>query len=273
MWVRHISIERFVHVLLFCFAFASTGTISDFMTANEHGFLTSWGLAVALGFGLVAVSMMLAGASMEDAETFRGILAGVIVVACMSATVQTMAYHEHANNWLVASVLGVGFPLVECVLAFGVALHDASEKRKRVLHVRDDIQRRISESVGDAMADIDLSQVRSHIEQRVDAIIRQQVDIVVDSMGLVQSVNVVNSSDNLSLTTDNNAVDKVDTPVDNETIDAPEVDSDNPEETIYNFATWQIQQNGKVNQSEIARLTGFSRPTVKKYVNGLAKVR
>ena len=178
------TIEKFVHALLFCFAGASVGTISEFLLANAHNQLTSYGLAVALGGGLVAVSIMLAKTDMSDRQAFFGMLAGVIVVAVMSATLQVMAYHAHGQAWFTAAVLGIGFPLVECVLAVGVALHDAAEKRRRVMGVRDGIRQRISEAVGDSMRDIDVSKVRGHIEKRVDGIIRQQVDMVINQMGI-----------------------------------------------------------------------------------------
>ena len=50
----------------------------------------------------------------------------------------------------------------------------------------------------------------------------------------------------------------------------PPINTDDPEGTIKAFAHWQIEKNGKVNKAEIARITEFSRPTVAKYVNGLA---
>jgi hypothetical protein len=52
----------------------------------------------------------------------------------------------------------------------------------------------------------------------------------------------------------------------------PEVNPDDPRATVKAFATWQIETDGRINQSEIARITSLSRPTVSKYVNGLAKV-
>lgn len=181
---QHLKLNTFVHILLVCFALASVGTIAEFFLVNGHNWLTSYGLALALGFGLVLISIMLASTEMENRPAFLGMLTAVIVVATMSAIVQSMSYRAHVTGWGVAVILGVGFPLIECVLALGVSLHDAAERRKRIYNVRNTIQQRISESMGDAMAEIDVSRVRGYIERRVDGIIRQQLDVVIANMGL-----------------------------------------------------------------------------------------
>lgn len=212
-FTKHLTIETFVHALLVCFALASVGTIGEFFTSNGHNALTSYGLAAALGFGLVAVSIMLGRTDMSDKTAFMGMLAGVVVVAAMSATVQTMSYHNHVGGWEVASVLGIGFPLVECVLALGISLHDLAQRRQRAFAVRDSIQQRIGDAVADSMAEIDVSRVRSHIADRIDGIVLAQVDDVIASMGL--SVDTEGHSSDVSGNVANeslNAIERHDEP-------------------------------------------------------------
>lgn len=177
---KTFTIEHFVDLVMAIFALASVGNIAEYMVVHDHNPVTSYGVAGALGFGLVAVSVLLARIPPSDTSTFRFMLAATIAFGLLSGTMQFLAYWEHGQNMITAAIQGFGFPLIgECLLAVAMSIYTEAQKRKRLLASDDAMNERINEFVNSSLDDVDLSKMTKYIEQQVGLIVRSRIDNIV----------------------------------------------------------------------------------------------
>lgn len=197
-----LSIENFVHGVMVVFAIASISNIANYLSSHDHNAVTSYGLGIALGGVLVAVSIMLTHVDYDnERKTFLGMLATVITVGLLSGTVQMWSYAHGADISFSSVLMGYGFPIVgEGVLAVACSIYTAAEKRKRIRNATDGTQERIAEAISEALSDIDTSKVHKFVERKVDAIVRAQVDAVASQL-IPPAITVVENDPKL-LTTD-----------------------------------------------------------------------
>lgn len=191
---KTFTIEHFVDLVMAIFALASVGNIAEYMVVHDHNPVTSYGVACALGFGLVAVSVLLARIPPSDTSTFRFMLAATIAFGLLSGTMQFLAYWEHGQNMITAAIQGFGFPLIgECLLAVAMSIYTEAQKRKRLLASDDAMNERINEFLNQSLDDVDLSKMTKYIEQQVGLIVRNKIDNIVQQR-IVQTAPVVQSS-------------------------------------------------------------------------------
>lgn len=191
------TIEHLVHLVMCVFAVASIGNVSEFLLSSGHNPFTAYGVGLALGLGLVAISVMLTRADIGDRPTFFAMLSATLAMGLLSGTVQTLAYYAHTPNQLTAALQGYGFPLIgECLLAVAAALYAASERRRRAAMADEDMEERINDALSQALADIDLSSASKYIERQAAAILRAKMDaITAKRMGGIQRVPVHGAAD------------------------------------------------------------------------------
>lgn len=175
-----LTIEHVVHAVMIVFSIASGGNVAEFMQGGGHNDLTSYGIAIALAGGLVAVSIMLTRVDVNERKAFWAMLLSTVAVGILSGTIQMMAYLEHGSGMASAIFLGYGLPLVgECLLALATALYSASERKRRAANSDDAMEERINTALSDALADIDVSAVSSYVEQQAMQIMRVKMDQIV----------------------------------------------------------------------------------------------
>lgn len=174
------TVEHLVDLVMVVFALASIGNVSEYMVAAGHNVVTAYGVGIALGLGLVAISVMLARVSTDDGRTFYSMLAATIAVGLLSGTVQALAYYNHSANVWTACLKGYGFPLVgECLLAVAMAMHTASERKRRARLADDGMEERINDAISDALANIDIAGMQSYIEKQAGLILKHKMAEIV----------------------------------------------------------------------------------------------
>nr|AGC72353.1 hypothetical protein [uncultured bacterium A1Q1_fos_2004] len=174
------TIEHLVDGVMVVFALASIGNISEYMKGHGHNPVTAYGVGIALGLGLVAISIMLARTPTDDRRTFGSMLAATLAVGLLSGTVQALAYYEHTANIWTACLQGYGFPLIgECLLAVAMAMHTASERKRRARLADDGMEERINDAISEALANIDISGMQAHIEKQAAVILKHKMAEIV----------------------------------------------------------------------------------------------
>lgn len=174
------TIEHLVDGVMVVFALASIGNISEYMGGHGHNPVTAYGVGIALGLGLVAISIMLARTPTDDRRTFGSMAAATLAVGLLSGTVQALAYYEHSANLWTACLQGYGFPLVgECLLAVAMAMHTASERKRRARLADDGMEERINDAISEALAGIDISAMQAHIEKQAGLILKHKMGEIV----------------------------------------------------------------------------------------------
>lgn len=174
------TIEHLVDGVMIVFALASIGNISEYMKGHGHNSVTAYGVGIALGLGLVAVSIMLARTPTDDRRAFASMAAATLAVGLLSGTVQTLAYYDHTGNVWTASLQGFGLPLVgECLLAVAMAMHTASERKRRARLADDGMEERINDAISEALANIDISGMQAHIEKQAGLILKHKMAEIV----------------------------------------------------------------------------------------------
>lgn len=201
------------------FAALSLSNIEAFFhTIHPHG-IASWIAGVALGSILVILAALLARSETNFRDrgyiTLLAVTAGLTVI---SGLIQGAAYAAYLPT-IAAYALGLALPgFGELGLALAVAEYNAAEKRRRAAVADAGFENRINEAISDALADIDVSSAKRHIERQAAAIIRHKMDgIVADRIGDVSG----NDKPAISDSTDSSRL----TPIDGHQI------SDNPEFT------------------------------------------
>lgn len=171
---RWLTIEHLVHGVMVVFALASVGNLVEFMS-HGHNAITAWGVGLALGGGLVAVSIMFTKVDIHDAGTFWPMLAAMLAMGLLSGGMQTIAYHATEPLW-VAALQGFGFPLVgECLLAYASAMFAHSERKRRQAQADEQIEQRIADAIDDAMRTIDVSGAKRHVEKAAEQIVKSKM--------------------------------------------------------------------------------------------------
>lgn len=174
------TIEHLVDGVMVVFALASIGNISEYMKGHGHNPVTAYGVGIALGLGLVAISIMLARTPTDDRRAFGSMLVATIFVGLLSGTVQALAYYEHSRNVWTAGLQGYGFPLIgECLLAVAMAMHTASERKRRARLADDGMEERINDAISEALANIDISGMQAHIEKQAGLILKHKMAEIV----------------------------------------------------------------------------------------------
>lgn len=172
---RWLTIEHLVHGVMIVFALASVGNLVEFMS-HGHNLVTAWGVGLALGGGLVAVSIMFTKVDIHDRGTFWPMLAAMLAMGVLSGWMQTIAYSATGTLW-IAALQGFGFPLVgECLLAYASAMFTHSERKRRQAQADDAIEQRIADAIDEAMQSIDVSGARKHVEKAADRIVKSKMD-------------------------------------------------------------------------------------------------
>lgn len=278
-WMGRISLLGLVLLPLVpgSLALASIGTKFPDQLGIPGWLAWAIGGATALGIellGLIAVRLALkmrrfnrraVGHEVEPAPLGQGYAAAFLYVATVLTLTMLLKIWPHAAVYalLPMSLLGA---LADWIYALSSDQNEREQVLRRILS-----EQRAAVDRDITALETQIAELTAQLSMMVD---KAELDAMVAECDKLQA-----ECQRLSKLIDNLSTGQVTTfdignggLVDNE-LDTPEVDIDKPAETIHEFALWQIQNDGKVNQSEIARLTGFSRPTVKKYVNGLAKVR
>lgn len=185
-----LTIEHLVDLILFIFAIASIGNIAEYMLGHGHNPFTAYGVAGALGLGLVAISFLLARIPPSDTRTFRFMLMATVAVGMLSGIVQFMAYSEHGQALWPSIVQGFGFPLIgECLLAVAMSVYSEAQKRKRLNASDDAMNERINEFLNQSLDDVDLSKMTAYIEKQVGTIVRNKIDNIVQQRIVQTSVD------------------------------------------------------------------------------------
>lgn len=174
------TVEHLVDLVMIVFALASIGNVSEYMVKAGHNVVTAYGVGIALGLGLVAISIMLARVPTDDKRTFASMLSATLAVGLLSGTVQALAYYDHSANVWTACLKGYGFPLVgECLLAVAMAMHTSSERKRRSKLADDGMEERINDAISDALATIDIGGMQGYIEQQAGLILKHKMAEIV----------------------------------------------------------------------------------------------
>ena len=279
-WMGRVSLLGLVLLPLVpgSLALASIGTKFPDQLGIPGWLAWAIGGATALGIellGLIAVRLALkmrrfnrraVGHEVEPAPLGQGYAAAVLYVGTVLTLTMLLKIWPHAAVYalLPMSLLGA---LADWIYALSSDQNEREQVLRRILGE----QRAAADR--DVMAmELRITELTTQLSTMVD---RAALDTMSTEHDKLQAEcqRLSRLVDNLSLTKAATVDNSFDSEDGDNGVDTLEVDTDNPAATIHDFALWQIQTDGKVNQSEIARLTGFSRPTVKKYVNGLAKVK
>lgn len=188
---KFLTLEHFVDTVMVVFAVASVGNIAEYMLGHNHNIFTAYGVAGALGFGLVAISVLLARIPPSDKGTFTFMLIATVAVGLLSGAVQSNAYLEHrSDDKFTAYLFGFGFPIIgECLLAVAMSVYTEAQKRKRLTASDDAMNERINEFLNNSLDGVDLSKMTLYIEKQVGAIVRNKIDNIVRQR-LAQNQNV-----------------------------------------------------------------------------------
>lgn len=175
-----VTLEHFVDAVMAVFAIASVGNISEYMVGHNHNVFTAYGVGSALGFGLVAISVLLARIPPSKSGTFVFMLLATVAVGLLSGAVQSNAYLEHRpDDRFTAYLFGFGFPLIgECLLAVAMSVYTEAQRKKRMNASDEALNERINQYMSEAMSNVDLTKMTAHLEQKVTQIVKSKIDSV-----------------------------------------------------------------------------------------------
>lgn len=178
---HYLTNKNIVHVAMLAFAVTSTLNVAGFFVATHHHVLIAGSIGLALGAGLMAVSIYLSNQDMNNRLSFGLMAFSAVALALLSGQIQSMNYKLHGLEPFTAYLLGYAPPIiVEILLALSVSLAERNERER----VRRDSKRHIQDSVAtamtDAFRDVDAGRIKSQIEHQVDAVIKAFVD---DALG------------------------------------------------------------------------------------------
>lgn len=180
---KYLTNKTIVHLSMIAFAITSTLNIAVFFVATGHHLIVAASIGLALGAGLMAVSIYLSNQDINNRFNFFMLLGATICMALLSGQIQTMGYMLHGLETFTSYLLGYAPPIVvEILLALSVSLAEKSERER----VQRDSKRFIKDSVAEAMTSafrsVDASRIQKHIERQVDTVIKSYVDSAVGEM-------------------------------------------------------------------------------------------
>lgn len=169
-----------VHAAMLAFAVTSTLNIAGFFVATQHHILVAASIGLALGAGLMAVSIYLSRQELWS-QNFWMLLVAAVFMALLSGQIQTMAYQKHGLDSFTSFLLGYAPPfIVEILLALAVSLAERTEREQVQRDSKRFIKDSVAESMTTAFRSVDVSRIQRHIEKQVDAVIKAFVD---DALG------------------------------------------------------------------------------------------
>lgn len=178
---QHLNNKTIVHLAMLAFAVTSTLNIAGFFLATEHHTLIATSAGLALGIGLMAVSIYLSRQEFGKGVSFWTLLVSTMAMAMLSGQIQSMAYQHHGLDTFTARLLGFAPPFVaEVMLALSVSLAERSEREQVQKDSKRFIKDSVAESMTSAFRNVDASRIQKHIEKQVDAVIKAFVD---DALG------------------------------------------------------------------------------------------
>ena len=180
---QHLSNKMIVHASMAAFAVTSTMNVANFFLATHHHWLVASTAGVALGAGLMALSIYLSGQDSSDRSKFYMLLASALAMAVLSGTIQTMGYQMHKLDLFTSCLLGFGPVLtVEILMALSVSSAERAEKER----VQRDSKGHMKNSVASAMVatfqNIDAAKIQKYVDKEVDQVIRAYVDSAMADM-------------------------------------------------------------------------------------------
>jgi hypothetical protein len=166
---------------MLAFAVTSTLNIAGFFLATHHHLLVAASAGLALGAGLMAVSVYLSRQEFGNGMSFWTLLVSTVAMAVLSGQIQSMAYQLHGLDGFTARLLGYAPPFVaEVLLALSVSLAERTERERAQRDSKQFIKDSVAESMTSAFRNVDASRIQKHIEKQVDGVIRAFVD---DALG------------------------------------------------------------------------------------------
>lgn len=174
---QHVTNKTIVHLAMLVFAITSTLNVAGFFVATHHHVIIAGSIGLALGAGLMAVSIYLSNQDMSNRTSFSLMAFAAVSMALLSGQIQTMNYQLHGLDTFTAYLLGYSPPfVVEILLALSVSLAERNERER----VRRDSKAHIKDSVAtamtDAFRDVDTARIQKHIDRQVDSVVKAFVD-------------------------------------------------------------------------------------------------
>lgn len=178
---QHLTNKTVVHLAMAAFAITSTLNVAGFFVATHHHVIIAGSIGLALGAGLMAVSIYLSNQDMSNRISFGLMAFASVCMALLSGQIQSMGYQLHGLDPFTARLLGFAPPFViEILLALSVSLAERNERER----VRRDSKAHIKDSVATAMTDafrsVDTARIQRHIDRQVDSVVKAFVD---DALG------------------------------------------------------------------------------------------
>lgn len=178
---QHLTNKTVVHASMLAFAVTSTLNIAGFFAATDHNVLVASSIGLALGAGLMAVSIYLSKQEFGKGLSFWTLLVSTLAMALLSGQIQSMAYQLHGLDIFTSRLLGFAPPIVaEVLLALSVSLAERTERERAQRDSKQFIKDSVAESMTSAFRNVDASRIQKHIERQVDGVIRAFVD---DALG------------------------------------------------------------------------------------------
>lgn len=178
---QHLNNKAIVHGSMLAFAITSTLNIAGFFMATHHHVLVAASAGLALGAGLMAVSVYLSKQEFGKGMSFWTLLVSTVAMAILSGQIQSMAYQLHGLDAYTSRLLGFAPPFVaEVLLALSVSLAERTERERAQRDSKQFIKDSVAESMTSAFRNVDASRIQRHIERQVDSVIRAFVD---DALG------------------------------------------------------------------------------------------
>lgn len=177
--MKYLKIETLIHIIMIVFAVASVFNIG-FYLQESHNEVTSWAIAVSLGFGLVAISLILSKINSEsNPELFKKLLIATLAVWLLSGTIQMLSYHSHDLNWFLSALFGFGFPLVaEVILALAIASYDLYNNELKIKSAKQSLYEKSAIVLADTVAQYDSRLIQDHINSQITNLVKNEVDTV-----------------------------------------------------------------------------------------------
>lgn len=178
---KHFTNKTVVHLAMLAFAVTSTLNVAGFFAAMHHHWLVAASIGLALGAGLMAVSVYLSAQDTSNKANFYMLLAAAICMATLSGQIQSMAYRLHGLDTFTSYLLGYAPPfVVEILLALSVSLAERNEQERVQRDSKGHIKNSVATAMTTAFRDVDASRIQKRIERQVDTVIQAFVD---DALG------------------------------------------------------------------------------------------
>ncbi|MCB0099839.1 MAG: winged helix-turn-helix domain-containing protein, partial [Caldilineaceae bacterium] len=176
-------IASWVHLSMILCAFGSVANIFYSFRVMNHGVVPSAILAVGLGLGLALSAIMASTIPTSQTGRFAFAVCATLAMAAMSGGIQTAGYLSHGIGLNWSLFYGFGVPIAtEVLLAIDLSVKHLAD-RARVLDEADGLlELRINESIADALADLDLSTARRHVEREAVSLIRAKTSVAIARM-------------------------------------------------------------------------------------------